>query len=144
MQVDTRDSIKEIGGNPHRFPMVLVDRIIKNSSEVITEKFISLIDYEFRTAEFKKKSEFIYPDWLVIESFFQSAGLFLHGATRDLSPYVISCKHVEVRRTIFAGEIVRHHVFLDARKESFIIVSGESKVCDDTVISYQQILLGFQ
>lgn len=141
---NSRINIGLIGGNPHRFPMILVDRIIEHGHHIITEKFISLNDYEFRDADFESPDTFIYPNWLIIESFFQSAGLFLHCADRDLSPYVISCKLVDVRRAIFAGEIVRHHVFLDVRKESFIIVSGESKIDDETVISYQQVWLGFQ
>lgn len=144
MQIDTRNNIWLIGGNPHRFPMVLMDRIIENSSKIITEKFVSLNDYEFRFANFENQQEFIYPDWLVVESFFQSAGLFLNCAKRNLSPYVISCKNVHFRRAIIAGEIIQHHVFLDIQKEHFIIVSGESKVGEETVVSYQQVLLGFQ
>ncbi|HDT6090483.1 TPA: hypothetical protein QHD31_004918 [Raoultella ornithinolytica] len=144
MQIDTRINIGMIGGNPHRFPMVLMDRVIENGSKVITEKFVSLNDYVFRHADFKNHQEFIYPDWLVVESFFQSAGLYLHCAERDFSPYVISCKNIHFRRAIVAGEIIQHHVFLDVRKESFIIVSGESKVGKETVVSYQQVWLGFQ
>ncbi len=144
MQTDTLNNIGLIGGNPHRFPMVLLDRIIENGSKVITEKFVSLNDYEFRHADFQNQQEFIYPDWLVVESFFQSAGLFLQCASRNLSPYVISCKNIQFRRAIVAGEIIQHHVSLDVQKESFIIVSGESRVSDETVVSYQQIWLGFQ
>ncbi|HDX9112746.1 3-hydroxyacyl-ACP dehydratase FabZ family protein [Enterobacter cloacae] len=144
MQIDTRYNIGLIGGNPHRFPMVLMDRIIENSNKIITEKFVSLNDYEFRFANFESQQDFIYPDWLVVESFFQSAGLFLNCAKQHLSPYVISCKNVHFRRSIIAGEIIQHHVFLDIQKETFIIVSGESKVNEETVVSYQQVLLGFQ
>ena len=144
MQTDTLNNIGLIGANPHRFPMVLLDRIIENGSKVITEKFVSLNDYEFRHADFQNQQEFIYPDWLVVESFFQSAGLFLQCASRNLSPYVISCKNIQFRRAIVAGEIIQHHVSLDVQKESFIIVSGESRVSDETVVSYQQIWLGFQ
>lgn len=144
MQIDTRNNIRLIGGNPHRFPMILIDRIIESNSKVITEKFVSLNDYEFRFANFENQQDFIYPDWLVVESFFQSAGLFLNCAERNLSPYVISCKNVHFRRAIIAGEIIRHHVSLDIQKESFIIVSGESKVSEKTIVSYQQVLLGFE
>ncbi|MEI2266242.1 hypothetical protein [Erwinia sp. CGal63] len=144
MQAENREHIGIIGVNPHRFPMVLVDRIIENGSQVITEKFVSLNDYEFRQADFNKPDELIYPDWLIVESFFQSAGLFLHDVGRELSPYVISCKQVEICRTVMAGDIIRHHVSLDVRKESFIIVSGESRVGDEKAISYQQVMLGFQ
>ncbi|MFP1918327.1 3-hydroxyacyl-ACP dehydratase FabZ family protein [Lonsdalea quercina] len=144
MQIDTQNNIGMIGGNPHRFPMVLVDRIIQNDSKVITEKFVSLNDYEFRHANFTNLHEFVYPEWLVVESFFQSAGLFLNCSERDLSPYVISCKNVHFQRAIVAGEIIQHHVFIDVQKDSFIIVSGESKVSEETVVSYQQVWLGFQ
>ncbi|CAI0871292.1 3-hydroxyacyl-ACP dehydratase FabZ family protein [Serratia entomophila] len=143
MQIDTQNNIGKIGGNPHRFPMVLVDRVIEVGREIIAEKFVSLNDYEFRYVDFKNRKEFIYPDWLVVESFFQSAGFFIHCAERNLSPYVISCKNVQFRREIVAGEIIRHHVFLDVQKESFIIVSGESKVGEEVVVSYQQVWLGF-
>jgi hypothetical protein len=66
MQIDTRINIGMIGGNPHRFPMVLMDRVIENGSKVITEKFVSLNDYVFRHADFKTiKSLSIRIGWLL-------------------------------------------------------------------------------
>ncbi|MGJ0628359.1 hypothetical protein [Xenorhabdus bovienii] len=142
MDGDTKSNIEIVGKNLHRYPMVLIDKVIQQGEIVITEKYISLNDFVFRNSDFNQHNDFIYPSYLIIESFFQSAGLFICEC--DILPYVILCKNVEVKRQIYAGEIIRHHVTLSSRKGSLIIVSGESRSQGESVIYYEQVYIGFQ
>ncbi len=143
MENNILENIVEISGNPHRFPMLLIDRIIDKQKQVITEKYISLNDIEFSKNNSIVIENFIYPSWLIIESFFQSAGLWIDGQKSKILPYVISCNDIKVKRNIYGGEIIRHYVTLESKKNGLIIVSGISKSDNEIVVSYKQVYIGY-
>lgn len=143
MLANRQDMLKLIFNNPHRFPINLLDNIIKKSDvDIITQKFITANDYFFKDKEFLSNDDFFYSELLVLESFLQSAGLFLERNRNDTTPYVISFKNVTVLDRPTIGSIVQHNVRLLSRKGSVIIVTGNSKVDDRIIIEYKDIYIG--
>jgi 3-hydroxyacyl-[acyl-carrier-protein] dehydratase len=135
------DNISLIEKNPHRFPMILVDRILEIGKYIVTEKFISINDPVFSSLS----SDFLsarYPDYLVMESFFQSAGLFVNDISK-FTPYIISTKNIDMKRSVRPGEIIRHELDVITRKENFVVVTGKTLVNESVVCIYGQVLVGF-
>jgi hypothetical protein len=137
------DSLKIIFNNPHRFPINLVDSVIKKSDvDIVTQKFITANDYFFKDKKFVSDDDFFYSELLVLESFMQSAGLFIEKKNNDKIPYVISFKGIVVLDRPTIGSAVQHNVRLLSRKSNVIIVSGSSKIDNQIIMEYKDIYIG--
>ncbi|MDH2924898.1 3-hydroxyacyl-[acyl-carrier-protein] dehydratase [Nicoletella semolina] len=136
--------LKLIFNNPHRFPINLVDKLRERSdSKIITEKFIAANDYFFKNKDFMLDEDFFYSELLILESFFQSAGLFINDVNRERTPYVICCKHVNILGRPVIGSIVQNHVELLSKKENLIIVRGKSQIDNNPIMEYKEIYIGY-
>lgn len=131
--------------NPHRFPFLLIDKVIKvePSKLVIAEKVVSLNEPFYSSISLDGKCDTAFPSHLLIESFCQASGLALpEGEVSNV--YLVSMSGVNVRHKVFAGDTIRHLVEVNRMGRNILIVSGESRVLNRIVVSFSNLLINFE
>jgi 3-hydroxyacyl-[acyl-carrier-protein] dehydratase len=133
------DSIEVLGLLPHRYPILLVDRVLESAPphRVVTAKAITCTELCYSTQpEGLGRSRCAYPPTLLLESFVQSCGILwrlgLQYRGEDLTGLLIfgSARDVVFHRSAFPGQTVRHVVQLDSVRGDNAVMSGESWVDD--------------
>jgi 3-hydroxyacyl-[acyl-carrier-protein] dehydratase len=124
---------------PHRYPMLLVDRVDEIVAGERLEARKAVTGNEPWYAE--KPEDFRYPEVLLLESWCQAAGVL--ATADDPNPDVLSgqvmlfggVSDVEYRGTVLPGDVLRHKVRLIRTVGDTMIFEGESLVDDQTVLS---------
>ena len=98
---------------PHRYPFLLVDRLIKiKPFESATGIKNVTINENFFQGHFENKS--VMPGALIIESMAQSAGtLVLHSLKKtyeNISVYLLSVDKAKFRKPVCPGDVLKMHV----------------------------------
>ena len=118
---------------PHRYPFLLVDRVIElNENEIYTLKNLTMNE-QFFQGHFPDRP--LMPGVLQVEAMAQS-GCLLIMKTKvedpDNSLVVFSkIQEAKFKRSVVPGDQLRMYIQLDAVRRNFITMSGHAKVDDE-------------
>ncbi|MET9921066.1 3-hydroxyacyl-ACP dehydratase FabZ family protein [Streptomyces sp. NPDC059605] len=135
---------------PHRYPMLLVDRVLSTSDDDIRSvKAVTLNEpWYARLGAQPSEADFAYPRFLLVESWTQTAGLLATrlagGPDPDQTMLFGSMRDVEFHRQVFPGEVVEHHVRLQRAVNDTVIFEGSSRVGDEPVLTIGAITVAFR
>ncbi|MEU8893061.1 beta-hydroxyacyl-ACP dehydratase [Streptomyces sp. NPDC048442] len=138
---------------PHRFPMLLVDRVV---DVVPGERLTALKAVTCNEPWYDKlgpdspDEDFAYPAALLVESWCQSAGVL--ATWDDPNPDVLTGQvmlfgamtGVEFHRPVLPGEVLEHRVRLDRRIDDTLLFEGESRSAGETVMTVARIVMAFR
>lgn len=135
---------------PHRYPILLVDRVREITDTTIRSvKAITLNEpWYARLGEPAGLGELAYPDFLLIESWTQTAGILakrLAGDTADGQVMLFgSMSGIAFHREALPGELVEHHARLDRAVNDTMIFEGESTVDGEPLLTVGRITMAFR
>lgn len=121
---------------PHRYPFLLVDRIvsIKGDDFAIGIKNVSANEPQFQ-GHFPDNP--VFPGVLLIEGMAQTAGVICMQATgrtgAGSAPYFLTIDKAKFRRPVYPGDTVEYHMTKTARRKNIWWYRGEAKVGGRTV-----------
>jgi len=134
---------------PHRFPMLLVDRV----TEVVTGTRLTAIKAvtcnEPWYAGLADEDDHGYPEALLVESWMQAAGLLIClGLGRITAPGDVmlagKLSEVEFHHRVLPGDVLKHDVRLVKDLSHTVVVEGECLVDGAPVLSVAKALLAFR
>lgn len=125
---------------PHRYPFVLIDRVLELKSE---DELVALKNVTFNEPFFQGHfpGNPVMPGVLQVEAMAQAAGLLLLQKvdTQNKIAYFMSCDKVKFRKAVTPGDQLEIHVKMTKVKESrgnmIGVATGECKVNGQTVSS---------
>ncbi|MFN3283557.1 MAG: 3-hydroxyacyl-ACP dehydratase FabZ [Pseudothermotoga sp.] len=124
---------------PHRFPMLLIDRVVEKSDEhVIAMKNVTVSEIFF-TGHFPQYP--IYPGVLIIEGLAQTAGIMLLKPGENLVPLFLGIDEARFRSEVRPGDTLIYDVKLKESKLGVFKVSGVAKV-QDKIVATATLLVG--
>ncbi|MEU9031015.1 beta-hydroxyacyl-ACP dehydratase [Streptomyces sp. NPDC048383] len=138
---------------PHRFPMLLVDRVVDivPGERLIALKAVTCNEpwYERLDAD-TPEEDFAYPATLLVESWCQSAGVL--ATWDDPNPDVLDGRvmlfggmtGVEFHRPVLPGEVLEHRVRLDRKVDDTLLFDGETRSAGETVMTVDRIVMAFR
>jgi 3-hydroxyacyl-[acyl-carrier-protein] dehydratase len=121
---------------PHRYPMLMVDRIINMQGD---ESAIGIKNVTFNEPQFLGHfpNNPIFPGVLLIEGMAQTAGavcvLSQMNANQPKQVYFLTIDKAKFRKPVIPGDTVEFHVRRIARKKQMWWFRGEAKVAGQTV-----------
>jgi len=124
------DSVAVMNIMPHRYPFLLVDRIIdlEPGKKVIAQKNVT-INEPFFQGHFPGHP--IMPGVLVIEALAQAGGfLLLHTLDKpeEKLVYFMSIEHAKFRKPVLPGDVLRFELELVALRRSACKIAGKAYV----------------
>lgn len=135
---------------PHRYPMLLVDRVLDLTEDRIRAvKAVTLNEpWYARLDEHPAPDELAYPDFLLIESWTQTAGILakrLAGGAADGQVMLFgSMSGIEFHRRAFPGDTVEHHARLQRAVDDTMMFEGESTVGGEPLMTMGGITMAFR
>ncbi|GAA2947751.1 3-hydroxyacyl-ACP dehydratase FabZ family protein [Kitasatospora cinereorecta] len=135
---------------PHRYPMLLVDRILTVSAdEIRSVKAVTLNEpWYARLGEEPSKADFAYPDFLLLESWTQTAGLLATRSEEEPADgrtmLFGSMRDVEFHRRVFPGDVLEHHVRLQRAVNDTLVFEGSSRIGDEPVLTIGTVTVAFR
>lgn len=121
---------------PHRYPMLLIDRVVEINAEtndVIAEKFVSFNEPYFQ-GHFPDHP--IFPGVLIIEALAQAAGIgvrYTEEAARQKGLVLAGVNKARFRKPVRPGSMLTLHVHQKRRRGDIFLVDGVARVEGDTV-----------
>lgn len=116
---------------PHRFPILLVDRVIEKSEDhVIAMKNVTASEIFF-IGHFPDYP--IYPGVLIIEGLAQTAGIMLLKPGQNVIPLFLGIDEARFKSEVRPGDTLIYEVKLKESKLGVFRVSGVAKVGEKTV-----------
>ena len=121
---------------PHRYPFLMVDRVIDLIPDVsaIGVKQVSVAEPHFQ-GHFPRKP--IMPGVLIIESMAQTAAVLvvetLGPSAEGKLVYFMSVENARFRRPVVPGDTLHVHVFKERQRANVWKFRGEAKVDDQLV-----------
>jgi 3-hydroxyacyl-[acyl-carrier-protein] dehydratase len=121
---------------PHRYPFLLIDRIIEmdGDNSAIGIKNVTFNEPQFM-GHFPGKP--LFPGVLIIEGMAQTAGaLCVHsklGAEGNKQVFFTTIDKAKFRRPVMPGDVVEYHMKKLAHKRNIWWFRGEAKVAGKTV-----------
>lgn len=120
---------------PHRYPFLLIDRVIDIRSEYggIGIKNVSVNEPQF-TGHFPTRP--IYPGVLMIEGMAQTAGVIGLLSMGDLAPkavYFVTIDKCKFRKPVGPGDTIYYHMERTTRRKAMWWFHGEAKVNGEVV-----------
>jgi 3-hydroxyacyl-[acyl-carrier-protein] dehydratase len=136
---------------PHRFPMLLVDRVVEAvPGESLTAlKAVTLNEpWYARLSPDATDRDTRYPESLLIESWGQAAGLLslLSGADgRDGAVMLFgSVTGVAFHRPVHPGDLLEHRIVLSRRVGDTVLFAGDSRIGGDVVFTVDRMVMAFR
>jgi beta-hydroxyacyl-ACP dehydratase FabZ len=117
---------------PHRYPFLMVDKVLATTKEKITAIKNVTINEPFFQGHFPKDP--IMPGVLLVEGMAQCSGILsLLGAqdTSNLSTYFTSINNVKFKEAVRPGDTIRYEVELVQQSAMMSKFKGEVYVKDD-------------
>jgi len=119
---------------PHRFPMLMLDRVIELSAQhVLAEKLISANEPCF-TGHFPDQP--IFPGVLIIEAMAQAGGIWAMNAlpeNRGMKTVLVGVDEARFRRQVVPGDVLRLLVRPLRARAKMVRFAGTATVGGDTV-----------
>ncbi len=117
---------------PHRYPMLLVDRILEITPDtgIIALKNVT-INEDFFNGHFPGHP--VMPGVLIIEAMAQAAGIFVMASSRDLVPskfvvYFMSIEEAQFRKPVVPGDALHLHIDKLKNRGNVWKMKGEARV----------------
>ncbi|MGW4234121.1 3-hydroxyacyl-ACP dehydratase FabZ family protein [Streptomyces sp. NPDC004980] len=135
---------------PHRYPMLLVDRILAaGADEIRSVKAVTLNEpWYARLGVDPPEADFAYPDFLLLESWTQTAGLLAtrsdEGPVEGRTMLFGSMRDVEFHRQVFPGDVIEHHVRLQRAVNDTLVFEGGSRIGDEPVLTIGTVTVAFR
>jgi beta-hydroxyacyl-ACP dehydratase FabZ len=125
---------------PHRYPMLLVDRVLEISEDhIVGEKFVTSNEPFFQ-GHFPDHP--IMPGVLIIEAMAQLAGLLVlynEPTSRTKGLVLAGVNRARFRRPVLPGSVLGLHVTRLRRRRDIFVVAGIARVEGDTVAEAELI-----
>jgi beta-hydroxyacyl-ACP dehydratase FabZ len=119
---------------PHRYPMLLVDRVIElTESGIVAEKLVSANE---PSLEGHFPGNPIMPGVLILEALAQAGGIWALAREEDLRGRGIALLGIQkarFRKPVVPGQVLRLYTHVTRRKGSFFKFAGEARVEGETV-----------
>ena len=119
---------------PHRYPFLLVDRILEMDREnqtIIGKKNVTMNE-EFFNGHFPGHP--VMPGVLVIEGMAQCLGVLVMESALGKVPYFAAIENTKFRNPVRPGDTLIYDVKVDKVKRNFVKASGKTYV-DDAVVA---------
>ncbi|MGY3680957.1 3-hydroxyacyl-ACP dehydratase FabZ family protein [Streptomyces sp. TE33382] len=135
---------------PHRYPMLLVDRVLSADDDGIRSvKAVTLNEpWYARLGPRPSEADFAYPDFLLVESWTQTAGLLAmrltDGPADGRTMLFGSMRDVVLHRPVFPGDVVEHHARLQRAVNDTVIFEGSSRVGGEPVLTIGSVTVAFR
>ena len=120
---------------PHRYPFLMVDRIIAMKSD---ESAIGIKHVTFNEPQFQGHfpSQPVFPGVLLIEGMAQTAGALCvwAGLTgKAKSVYFLTIDKAKFRKTVGPGDVIEYHMTKKAQRKNMWWYRGEAMVAGERV-----------
>lgn len=120
---------------PHRYPFLLVDRIVELEldKKVVGTKMVT-INEPFFQGHFPGRP--IMPGVLIIESMAQTGGVLLLNSLENPSEklvYFMQINNAKFRKPVVPGDLLYLEVYLKNKKSKIVMMSGKAFVGDNLV-----------
>ena len=128
--IETADIAQVMALLPHRYPFLLVDRVIgiRGDEFGIGIKNVSINEPYF-LGHFPGNP--IFPGVLMIEGMAQTAGVLCIAATSSTQPksvYFLTIDKAKFRKPVLPGDTIEYHMTRTARRKNMWWYRGEAKV----------------
>ncbi|EGE42834.1 3-hydroxyacyl-ACP dehydratase FabZ family protein [Streptomyces griseus] len=132
---------------PHRYPMLLVDRVTElvPGERIRTVKAVTLNEPWY--AGMPADAPFDYPPSLLVESWGQSAGLLasaVAAAPRGQVMLFGSVADAAFHLPVLPGDVIEHRVSITRALTDSVIFEGSSHRGDDTVMTVTRMVMAFR
>ena len=118
---------------PHRYPFLLVDRVIeKNGTDSLVAIKNLTMNEEFFNGHFPGHP--VMPGVLVIEGMAQCLGVLVMESALGKVPYFAAIENTKFRNPVRPGDTLIYDVKVDKVKRNFVKASGKTYV-DDAVVA---------
>ena len=119
---------------PHRYPFLMVDRIvgIRGDEFGIGIKNVTINEPQFQ-GHFPENP--IFPGVLLLEGMAQTAGVLCVHARKESPPYVyfMTIDGAKFRKPVVPGDTIEYHMTLHKRRRNMWWYRGEAKVGGELV-----------
>ncbi|MCA6094674.1 beta-hydroxyacyl-ACP dehydratase [Streptomyces sp. SCA3-4] len=138
---------------PHRFPMLLVDRVtdIVPGERITAVKAVTCNEPWYqRLGPEAAAEDYAYPSVLLMESWCQSAGLL--ATWESPNPDVLdgnvmlfgSVSGLRYHRPVLPGEVLEHRAAISRVLGDNVIIEGESRVGGEPVMTVASAVMAFR
>jgi 3-hydroxyacyl-[acyl-carrier-protein] dehydratase len=132
---------------PHRYPMLLVDRVTElvPGERIRTIKAVTLNEPWY--AALSPAAAHDYPQSLLVESWGQSAGLLASAVTEAPTGQVMlfgSVADAEFHLPVLPGDVIEHRVRVSRALTDSVIFEGSSHRGDETVMTVTRMVMAFR
>ena len=125
----TSDQIQKI--LPHRYPFLLVDKILSmDTTRVVAQKCVTINEYFFQ-GHFPGKA--VMPGVLMIEALAQAGGVLMLSKNENHGKvaYLAAVNEVRFRRRVVPGDVLTLEVEIIKLKSKIGVMKGRASVGDD-------------
>jgi 3-hydroxyacyl-[acyl-carrier-protein] dehydratase len=138
MSGDTLDSagiLEILDALPHRYPFLMIDRIIAMNSD---QSAIGIKNVTFNEPQFQGHfpGQPVFPGVLMIEGMAQTAGVLCvlsNVVRKPKSVYFLTIDKAKFRRPVVPGDVLEYHMVKKARRKNMWWYRGEAKVAGERV-----------
>lgn len=124
---------------PHRFPILLVDKVIeRDEKKIVAIKNVTISEIFF-LGHFPEYP--IYPGVLIIEGMAQTAGLLLLKPDQKAVPLFLGIDSARFKSPVRPGDVLRYEVETVESKLNVVKVKAKASV-DDRIVATAELLLG--
>jgi 3-hydroxyacyl-[acyl-carrier-protein] dehydratase len=124
---------------PHRFPILLVDKVIeRDEKKIVAIKNVTISEIFF-LGHFPEYP--IYPGVLIIEGMAQTAGLLLLKPDQKVVPLFLGIDSARFKSPVRPGDVLRYEVEIVESKLNVVKVRAKASV-DDRIVATAELLLG--
>ena len=117
---------------PHRYPMLLVDRVLETSEDTIVAIKNVTINEPFFNGHFPGHP--IMPGVLIVEGMAQCLGVMVMENFPGKVPYFAAIESAKFKNPVKPGDTLIYDVKVDKVKRNFVKASGKVYV-DDAVVA---------
>ena len=129
------DILKILQWLPHRYPLLMVDRIININSD---ESAIGIKNVTFNEPQFQGHfpGNPVFPGVLIVEGMAQTAGAMCvasGAAGKVKSVYFLTIDKAKFRKPVVPGDVLEYHMTKKTRRKSMWWYRGEARVNGELV-----------
>jgi 3-hydroxyacyl-[acyl-carrier-protein] dehydratase len=133
--VETVDIARILEALPHRYPFLMVDRVVGMRGD---EFGIGIKNVTYNEPQFMGHfpGQPVFPGVLMIEGMAQTAGVMCitgGGAASSNTVYFLTIDKAKFRKTVVPGDTIEYHMTKKARRKTMWWFRGEARVRGELV-----------